>query len=71
MIDGKPATDVSIEMYYRSDRFAECLRLMLDHGGTASDRRRPSTMCRTGIWPDRAYALQVKLEAFSVSPEPS
>lgn len=36
-IDGKPPVDWLIEMYYRSDRFAECLRLLLDRGAMLGD----------------------------------
>lgn len=36
-IDGKRPVDVLIEMYLRSSRFAECLRLVLDAGATLGD----------------------------------
>jgi hypothetical protein len=36
-INGKRPIDVLIEMYLRSSRFAECLRVMLDAGATLGD----------------------------------
>jgi hypothetical protein len=36
-IDGKRPIDCLIEMYLRSPRFAECLRVMLDAGATVGD----------------------------------
>lgn len=36
-IEGKGAVAWLTEMYTRSDRFAECLRLLLDHGAVADD----------------------------------
>lgn len=36
-IDGTPAIERLVEMYFRSDRFASCVALMLDHGGRLSD----------------------------------
>lgn len=36
-IDGKRPVDILIEMYLRSSRFAECLRVMLDAGATVGD----------------------------------
>jgi hypothetical protein len=36
-IDGKLPIDCLIEMYMRSPRFAECLRVMLDAGATIAD----------------------------------
>lgn len=36
-IDGKPAVWRLIEMYTRSSRFSECLRVMLDAGATVGD----------------------------------
>jgi hypothetical protein len=39
LIRGRPAVEHLVEMYLRSDRFAECLRLMLDRGATLTDQR--------------------------------
>ncbi|EGF89944.1 ankyrin repeat family protein [Asticcacaulis biprosthecium C19] len=36
-IIGKPPVMILIEMYYRSDAFPACLRLLLDHGATVVD----------------------------------
>lgn len=36
-LDGAPAIQRLVEMYLRSNRFAPCLRLMLDHGGRLAD----------------------------------
>ncbi len=38
-VDGRKPVDSLIEMYYRSDRFADCLRLMLDRGATLDEPR--------------------------------
>lgn len=38
-IDGKPPVDWLTEMYFRSDRFPACLRLLLDRGATVADPR--------------------------------
>ena len=38
-LGGKPATQVLVETYYRSDEFPKCLRAMLDAGGQIDDRR--------------------------------
>jgi hypothetical protein len=38
-INGKRPIDCLIEMYYRSDQFPDCLRLMLDRGATLEDAR--------------------------------
>lgn len=38
-IDGRTPTMRLVEMYFRSDRFAACLRLMLERGGTLDDPR--------------------------------
>jgi len=37
VVDGKLATQVLVEMYYRSDKFTSCLRLMVDAGGRIDD----------------------------------
>ena len=37
LIGGKTPIERLIEMYTRSSRFAECLRVMLDAGGTLDD----------------------------------
>lgn len=36
-IDGKPPIDFLTEMYFRSDRFPACLRLLLERGATLAD----------------------------------
>ncbi len=36
-IDGKSTVNWLTEMYFRSDRFPECLRLLLDHGAMLDD----------------------------------
>jgi hypothetical protein len=36
-IDGKTPINCLVEMYYRSDQFADCLRVMLDRGATLDD----------------------------------
>ena len=36
-IHGKSVTTTLTEMYYRSDQFAPCLQLLLDHGGVLDD----------------------------------
>ena len=36
-IDGKKPVNLLIEMYLRSDRFADCLRLLLDRGAVLDD----------------------------------
>lgn len=36
-INGKTPVNILIEMYYRSDAFPACLRLLLDHGATVAD----------------------------------
>src|SRR6476646_5077356 len=36
-IEGKRPVDVLIEMYTRSSKFAECLRVLLDAGATVGD----------------------------------
>jgi ankyrin repeat protein len=36
-VEGKPLVDWLIEMYSRSDRFADCLRLLVDRGAPISD----------------------------------
>jgi ankyrin repeat protein len=36
-IEGANPVTVLVEMYFRSDRFPECLRLLLDAGGTLDD----------------------------------
>lgn len=38
-IDGRTPINCLIEMYFRSDRFPECLRVMLEHGATLDDSR--------------------------------
>jgi len=38
-IDGRSPITHLVEMYYRSDQFAHCLRLMLDRGATLDDMR--------------------------------
>lgn len=38
-IDGKTPVNLLIEMYFRSDRFAGCLRLLLERGGKLDDER--------------------------------
>lgn len=38
-IDGKTPINCLIEMYYRSDRFPDCLRVMLEHGAVLDDPR--------------------------------
>ena len=38
-IDGKTPINCLIEMYYRSDRFPDCLRVMLEGGATLEDPR--------------------------------
>jgi ankyrin repeat protein len=37
LIDGKRPVDCLIEMYSRSSRFVDCLRVMLEHGATVGD----------------------------------
>ena len=37
-VDGKAPLDYLIEMYFRSDAFVDCLRLLLDHGARLEDR---------------------------------
>lgn len=39
LIDGKSVVTHLTEMYFRSDRFADCLRLLLDRGGQLDDPR--------------------------------
>jgi hypothetical protein len=36
-IDGKTPVNLLIEMYLRSDRFPDCLRLLLDRGAVLDD----------------------------------
>lgn len=36
-VNGQPPIDALIEMYFRSDRFPECLRILLDHGAVPAD----------------------------------
>jgi hypothetical protein len=36
-VNGKTPAAHLIEMYFRSDRFPECLRLLLEHGATLDD----------------------------------
>jgi ankyrin repeat protein len=36
-VDGKTPINALIEMYMRSDRFPDCLRLLLEHGATLDD----------------------------------
>ena len=36
-VDGKSPINYLIEMYFRSDRFPDCLRLLLDRGATLED----------------------------------
>jgi ankyrin repeat protein len=36
-VDGKTPATWLIEMYFRSDRFPDCLRLLLEHGATLDD----------------------------------
>jgi Ankyrin repeat len=43
-VDGKLAIDYLIEMYFRSDAFPDCLRLLLDRGARMDDRLLRATL---------------------------
>lgn len=43
-IDGKTPVNYLIEMYFRSDRFPDCLRLLLERGATLADPKVESVL---------------------------
>ena len=48
-IDGKTPVNALIEMYYRSDRFADCLRLMLARGARLDDPKTEAVLLNDPI----------------------
>ena len=62
-IKGKPPIDILIEMYTRSARFAECLRVMLDAGAVIDDPLLEAVLL------DDVDALQRVVESSSSSPQ--
>jgi hypothetical protein len=44
MVDGKQPIDYLIEMYFRSDAFPDCLRLLLERGARIEDQLLRATL---------------------------
>ncbi|WP_170113148.1 ankyrin repeat domain-containing protein [Ahniella affigens] len=67
VIDGKAPINYLIEMYFRSDRFPECLRLLLERGAILDDPKIEAILLDDPIALDAAVARDPSLLAHRTS----
>lgn len=66
-VDGKAPITYLIEMYRRSDRFPECLRLLLERGATLDDPKVESTLLNDPVALEAAVSSDAALLEYRTS----